>query len=39
MFRGTEVLSVLESAEPNNILWDNLENKFIERYVFYFLSS
>jgi hypothetical protein len=31
MFNDKEVLSVLESAEPNNILWENLENSFTER--------
>jgi hypothetical protein len=36
MFRQTEVLSVIESAEPNNILWENLENSFTERFSTWF---
>jgi hypothetical protein len=39
MFNDKEVLSVIESAEPNNILWENLENSFTERSSIPSLSS
>lgn len=31
LFGDKDVLSVLESAEPNNILWENLEDSWTER--------
>jgi hypothetical protein len=38
-FRDTEVFDVQESAEPNNILWTNLEMTTTERSQIHFLQA
>ena len=38
LFRGTNVLEVQEPAEPDNIIWRNIEISPMKRFIYTFIS-